>query len=230
MGYGWLAYPITHGYITTYQGANTDTPHYANDIGTPYHTPITALFAGTVVSQRTHIAWGTEVFIQPTDKKLPQYYYYHLDVLQTKVGQKVNAGQTIGLSGGQNSGGSNPTQRAYSTGPHTHVGFFTKWVATPIGTRGYGPDITPYVHSLAKGQAIPDISLVDTGTASAAGTPLDGIAKIGEYVVEAFGISGTIVNAVATVSPQPFVVIGLSVMALSAAVLVGAWFLFNGGF
>ena len=45
----WYDDGIGHGYITTYQGAGTDTPHYAYDLETPFHTPLTAPLAGTVV-------------------------------------------------------------------------------------------------------------------------------------------------------------------------------------
>ncbi len=109
--FDWLRYGISHGYET---GSNcADCPHYAVDIGTPYHTPITALWSGTVTSQRTGLPWGTEVFVKP-DNGLPTYYYYHLDQLNTSVGQHLNAGDVIGLSGGQNSGGSNPSSSTYS--------------------------------------------------------------------------------------------------------------------
>jgi len=163
--FDWLAYGITNGYSTTQIQGNSDSPHFANDVGTPFHTPITALFNGTVVEQKQGLPWGTEIFIQPDNPKIPRYYYYHLDTLTTQAGEHVSAGQMIGLSGGQNSGGSNPSQPQYSSGVHTHVGFFTKWTSTPLGTRPYGPDITPYVNALSKGQSIPQgVSNPDTGT------------------------------------------------------------------
>lgn len=144
----WTQYPIGHGYITSSIGG--DTPHYAADVETPFHTPITALWSGTV-KQADYAVWGGqpgggEVFIQP-DSGGDEYYYYHLDELDTRAGQHVSAGQTIGLSGGQNSGGEHPVAPAWSSGPHTHVGYFEKFVNTPIGSRPYGPDITPALTS-----------------------------------------------------------------------------------
>lgn len=142
---GWTNYPLTHGYIPQYQGPGTDTPHYAVDLGTPFHTPITSLVSGKV-TQADYAVWsgkpgGGEVFVQP-DSGGPQIYEYHLDQLNVRAGQHVNVGDLLGLSGGQNSGGSHPTDPMWSSGPHTHVGYFQKYVTTPAGGRPYGPDIT----------------------------------------------------------------------------------------
>src|SRR5690242_1201828 len=53
------------------------------------------------------------------------------------------AGQQIGLSGGENPGypgAEHPAQPQWSTGPHTHVGWFQRWQQTPAGVHPYGPD------------------------------------------------------------------------------------------
>lgn len=146
--FDWLNAGISHGYITATNCA--DCPHYAVDVATKFHTPVTALLSGTVVSQRTGLPWGTEVFIKP-DNGEPQYYYYHLDTLNTQPGQHVNSGDIIGLSGGQNVGGANPSSPTMSSGPHTHVGFFTSFTDTQLGSRPFGPDITPLIQSLQNG-------------------------------------------------------------------------------
>ncbi len=177
--YDWLSYGITHGFYPSYVSNIGDTPHYANDIGTPFHTPITALFSGTVVSQREGLPWGTEIFIQPDDSALPQYYYYHLDTLNTQVGEHLSAGQMIGLSGGQNTGGSNPSTPAMSSGPHTHVGFFTKYVTTPVGGRPYGPDISAYITAFSKGATPPTGLPAD----ASAGNP----GALGSQQLQSFG-------------------------------------------
>ncbi len=160
--YDWLGYGISHGYYSSAVNGIGDTPHFSVDYGTPIHTPITALFSGTVVKQRTGLPWGTEVFIQPDNTRIPQYYYYHLDTLNTSLGQHVNAGDVLGLSGGQNSGGSNPSTPAMSSGPHTHVGFFTSFVSVRNNfgnteTIPFGPDITPALQALAKGANVANI-------------------------------------------------------------------------
>jgi len=142
----WYAYPITHGFYSSYDPKVFDTPHWAVDIGTPLDTPITAIKSGNVV-QADYAPWGGEVFIKPDDGST-EYYYYHFDVNEVKAGQHVNAGDLVGLSGGQNSGGSHPISSEWSTGPHTHVGYFTGYVNTPIGTRPQGPDISSTIRSL----------------------------------------------------------------------------------
>lgn len=154
MAMQWYQYPITNGYSTSVVPGNFDTPHYADDIGTPFHTPITALEPGTIV-QADYAAWGGEVFVKP-DAGGPEYYYYHLDRNDVSAGQHVSAGQEIGLSGGENPGypgALHPTQPQYSTGPHTHVGFWTSWTSGPNGTIPFGPDITSLLNAIKTGQA-----------------------------------------------------------------------------
>src|SRR5207248_205005 len=87
-------------------------------------------------------AWGGEVFEKP-DKGGPEEYVFHLDQINVKPGQHVKAGQIIGLSGGQTSGGSHPTSPQYSTGPHIHFGEFTAYKNTENGTIPFGPDPGP---------------------------------------------------------------------------------------
>lgn len=148
----WLNMSVTNGYLTKQVPGNGDSPHYALDYATPYHTVIGAPWAGTVQSARTGLPWGTEVFVKPDNPNIPVYYIYHLDHLYVGKGDRVDVGTPIGLSGGQNSGGENPSTRAMSGGPHTHIGFFTGFTNTPIGTRPYGPDITPALNALKNGQ------------------------------------------------------------------------------
>lgn len=77
----------------------------------------------------------------------PQYYFYHLDEIDVHQGQHLGAGQQVGLSGGQNSGGMHPVSPMWSSGAHTHVGYFTQYTPTPAGSRPYGPDITQLLKS-----------------------------------------------------------------------------------
>lgn len=150
----WFMNPISHGYYPNYDPNTPDTPHYAVDISEPLDTPITAIKSGKVV-QADYAVWngqpgGGEVWIQPDDGST-EYYYYHFDQNSVNAGQHVNAGDVVGLSGGQNSGGSHPTSTAWSTGPHVHVGYFTSFTNTPVGTRPMGPDITPTINYLKIG-------------------------------------------------------------------------------
>jgi|SRR5579872_4006612 len=160
----WYADPITHPYTTDYQGPGTDTPHFADDIGTPFHTPLTSPLAGTVKTA-DYQAWGGEIFIQPDQPGLPEFYLYHPDEVDVSVGQHVNPGDFLGLSGGENPGypgAEHPAQPQWSTGPHTHVGWFSDWYTVPEDgeTIPQGPDITPFLQQLAQsgGQATPDAS------------------------------------------------------------------------
>lgn len=112
------------------------------DLGTPFHTPITALFAG-VVRFAGRTLWnsqggssGGEVTIVCSIPGLGVFtsYYLHVDTVAVKVGDKVNAGQVIALSGGQLSGGQWPVVNRggyFSNGPHTEFGFNAPWVSGP---------------------------------------------------------------------------------------------------
>lgn len=91
------------------------------DVGTPFHTPITALAAGTVVSE-THGGFGQRIDIA-TGGGVKEYYQ-HLDTIAQgiKVGSHVSVGELLGLSGGQLSGGSSPNDPRNSSGPHVEFG------------------------------------------------------------------------------------------------------------
>lgn len=151
----WVKKNITHGYITQKLANDSDSPHYAIDIGMPMHTPIGSVVNGTVY-QADYAVWagqpgGGEVFIHNSAGG-PDWYVYHLDQINVKVGQKVSVGDLIGLSGGQNSGGFHPVSTMWSTGPHLHTGWFTGYKNTAIGSRPYGPDFTTYYRQLQSGQ------------------------------------------------------------------------------
>lgn len=137
----WYQYPISHGYITDYQGPNTDTPHFAFDLAVPQGTQVWFPVSGTI-EQADYAVWsgkqgGGEVFIKP-DNGWPEEYMYHLDELNVQSGQHVNAGDVVGWSGGQNTGGNHPTDPAWSSGAHLHIGEFDNYVNTPDGQRPYG--------------------------------------------------------------------------------------------
>lgn len=171
----WYDYAINPGnaYQTQYMGPDTDTPHYAYDIETPFHTPLTAPLSGTVV-QADYAAWGGEIFIQPDNKNLPEYYFYHPDEVDVSKGEHVNAGDFIGLSGGENPGypgAEHPASPAYSTGPHTHIGWFTKWV-TPSQTGEtipFGPDTSTLIE-YAKGEPVTSSAMGNLSNVASSGS------------------------------------------------------------
>jgi murein DD-endopeptidase MepM/ murein hydrolase activator NlpD len=149
----WYQFPTTHGFFSAYDPKIFDTPHFANDIGTPFHTNLTTWKSG-VVAQEDYAPWGGEVFIKPDDGS-EEYYFAHLDDISVKTGQHLSAGQSIGLSGGQTSGGDHPTSPQWSTGPHTHVGYIKSYINTPVGTRPFGDDITGTISMLRAGGISP---------------------------------------------------------------------------
>jgi murein DD-endopeptidase MepM/ murein hydrolase activator NlpD len=135
----WWQWPISHGYYSKYDASIPDTPHYALDLAVPYGTPLSFPESGTI-KKADYQAWGGEIFEDPGAPGGPQLYFYHADRIDVKVGQAVAAGQTVGISGGQTSGGLHPNSPDESTGPHVHFGIFDNYVQTPIGDRPYGPD------------------------------------------------------------------------------------------
>lgn len=135
MAMPWYGYNITQSY-----GKNGE---YGVDIGTPFHTPITALYAGQVRwAGRTEWSCGSSGGEITIVCNVPGYgvmtsYYLHVDVAYVKPGDTVTQGQVIALSGGQLSGGNWPVVncpdkgKIYSNGPHTEFGFNAPWVSGP---------------------------------------------------------------------------------------------------
>src|SRR5580765_3430175 len=163
----WFQYDIGHGFYPTLESSVLDSPHFANDIETPFHTELTAPLPGTV-TKADFQSWGGEIFIKPDDTSKPTYYMYHLDTLDpaAHAGAHVALGQNLGLSGGENTnevgsypGSQHPTDPMWSTGPHTHIGWFDGYVTVPYeslsgeetATLPHGPDITPFILSLQHG-------------------------------------------------------------------------------
>jgi murein DD-endopeptidase MepM/ murein hydrolase activator NlpD len=115
---GWPAY----GPITSYFGWRSDpftgqsSYHSGMDIGVACGTPVGAARAGTVTFSGTGAVYGEYVVIAHADGLTT--LYGHLSVRYAAVGQRVEQGQVIGLSG--------TTGR--STGCHLH------WGATRNGT------------------------------------------------------------------------------------------------
>jgi murein DD-endopeptidase MepM/ murein hydrolase activator NlpD len=165
-GTQWFQYPINQGndYVLSYKGVGTDTPHAAVDVEAPQDTPFYFLEPGTIV-KADYQAWGGQVFEQPAGKNY-QEYVYHLDQIDVKVGQQVKAGQRIGLSGGQTSGGSHPTSTQYSTGAHIHFGEFTKYEDSENGVIPFGPDPNPLIDAAKNGT----LSTSGSGTATLSDT------------------------------------------------------------
>lgn len=127
--------------------------HRGLDFGISEGTKVGAAFSGVVDSMTTGYGggYGNSVYIAGDNGVY--YRYAHLSKIGVKAGQRINAGDTIGLSG--NTGN--------STGPHLH--FQTD---RPKGSRN---DINPYSFvTAALFGATGDINVGDNGQTSSTGT------------------------------------------------------------
>lgn len=102
------------------QGHNPPT-ETGIDIGTPWHTTITAVQGGTV--ETAHYGpEGGNLWVKLPDGRYENYL--HLDDIYVAQGQGIAPGQVLGISGGQLGYGDHPAVRPYSTGPHTEFGVY----------------------------------------------------------------------------------------------------------
>lgn len=174
MAQPWYMYGITQKF-----GQNGEN---GVDLGTPFRTPITALYAGTVRwAGRTQWQCGSsggEVTIVcnvPGQGTLTSYYL-HMDSVTVKQGDQVPQGALIGYSGGQLSGGNWPVVNCYkngrlvtqySTGPHLEFGFNAPWVSGP------GRNIDPtFAITQARNGTLPQTTPNGSTNVNATGTPL----------------------------------------------------------
>lgn len=100
--------PTTYGYLTSGFGARWGTIHKGLDFGVPVGTACRASRAGTVVSAGWNGGYGYCVLVDHGDGVRTRYA--HLSSIQCSVGQYVDQGEVIALTG--NTGD--------STGPHIH--------------------------------------------------------------------------------------------------------------
>ena len=98
----------TGGKITSGFGQRAMGDHKGIDFGIPIGSPIVSAQSGTVVEARTSASYGNMIKIRGNDGL--ETLYAHLSTIGVQVGQQVEKGQQIALSG--NTG--------RSTGPHLH--------------------------------------------------------------------------------------------------------------
>ncbi|MCW3075023.1 MAG: hypothetical protein JWP69_2092 [Flaviaesturariibacter sp.] len=89
--------------------------HDGIDIFAPKRTPVVAAGAGTVGRVNETAIGGKVVWMRPTDKNI-NLYYAHLDEQLVSPGQRVEAGDTLGLLGN--------TGNARTTPSHLHFGIY----------------------------------------------------------------------------------------------------------
>ncbi|GAB4287973.1 MAG: M23 family metallopeptidase [Marinilabiliales bacterium] len=99
--------PPIHGLITGH--FNYTKKHYGIDIVSQENEPITAVMDGTVILVSWTLEAGYVIVIQHDFNMIS--VYKHISKVNIKQGEKVNAGEIIGIIG--NSG-------EYSSGPHLH--------------------------------------------------------------------------------------------------------------
>lgn len=119
-------------------------PHQGLDFEAKLNTPIYAVENGEVVMVRNEGAHGLQVCIMmETENELNGLYafYSHLNRTNVSVGDKVFAGDEIGLSG--NSGNAK-TMKTIETGAHLHFEIRTKiWAGLGLQNR---IDPLPYIN------------------------------------------------------------------------------------
>ncbi|MGX2996520.1 M23 family metallopeptidase [Streptomyces sp. JNUCC 64] len=129
---GWVkplsSYALSASYAQA--GGMWASKHSGQDFAVPTGTPVKSVSAGTVVKAGPNgggdgPAYGNAVVVKHAGGKYSQYA--HLSKVNVKIGQQVNAGQVIALSG--NTGN--------SSGPHLHFEIRT--------TPNYGSSINPAV-------------------------------------------------------------------------------------
>lgn len=101
--------PLANPVFTSGYGQRWGRLHAGDDFGVPVGTPLRAMSNGEVVFAGQQSGYGTMIDIRYSDGTISRYG--HMSSLQVTVGQKVSAGQQVGLSG--NTG--------RSTGPHLHL-------------------------------------------------------------------------------------------------------------
>ena len=150
------AYPAPAAYATEAIAVRSHHDYPAHDIGMPVGTPLFAMVDGRVnaaignagIYPASGGRCGNTITIAGTDGAT--YTYCHLSAVAVAVGDDVNAGQTIGLSGGQpgTPGAGN------TTGPHLH-----------LGIRVYGQSVCPQPLMLAilRGTPIPPTAAPTSG-------------------------------------------------------------------
>lgn len=104
-----MVWPFPESSITSPFG---DRPqlgyHEGLDFGTGWNEPVPAVVAGTVVFAQWRYGYEVRV-VDPSGQFT--YLYAHLNRIDVVVGQYVEMGQSVGLSG----------STGFSTGPHLHL-------------------------------------------------------------------------------------------------------------
>ena len=108
VAHGWRL-PITSPVVTSGFGYRWGRLHAGEDFAVDVGTPLASMSSGTVVFAGPESGFGNLVQVRYWDGTIS--YYGHMSRVSVNVGERVEPGQVVGLSG--NTG--------HSTGPHLHL-------------------------------------------------------------------------------------------------------------
>ncbi|MXS70735.1 peptidoglycan DD-metalloendopeptidase family protein [Flavobacteriaceae bacterium W22] len=117
-----LSFPVAgkgNSDVQSFWGASRDgggRSHEGIDIFARRGTPVTAVINGTVTRTGNQGLGGKQVWMRDPEMNY-SYYYAHLDSIIANSGQRVKAGDTLGLVGS--------TGNAAGGSPHLHFGIYT---------------------------------------------------------------------------------------------------------
>lgn len=176
----WL-YPVSQAF----GGGALGFSEKGTDYATPFHTPVPAPFAGTVIGE-SYGPYGGEIDIALSQGPggLKTETLLHLDQILVAKGQTIEQGQEVGLSGGQNVGGSHPATPQYSTGPHTEIDL---WKGSPWSSPSVNPD--PILKALGM-SVFGDVAQSRTPSSPSPSGP-----TLFELVPPGFGVAQLLANA-----------------------------------
>lgn len=178
----WYDFPID----VPYGNANFDVAlggSHDLDVKTPLGTTITAPASGTISSIDTSSPWGQEVGVKFDNpyKGVPYYAILHMGSVRRglAVGQHVDAGTAIGLSGGANSAAQNQGSGLFIDSPEQSSGPQTGLALMRGPTYGKGAgwnpidpslDPTGIISTLRGGKAVPGDTLSGPGATPSPGS------------------------------------------------------------
>lgn len=147
----WWCYPVTQAYGVPEANLGVGGTHSGIDLGTPLGTKITAIEPGTIVAAGPQ-KWGGDVLeaVQSGGQTIYQQFL-HLEEINVKPGQSVNAGDLLGLTGGTSTASPIPTYAPYSSGPHIHFAEYSTGLPEQWGISN-SIDPSQLISQLGKGQ------------------------------------------------------------------------------
>lgn len=115
-GHNWFDYATTQAH-----GVNGET---GIDLATPFHTNVSAPLGGTITDVRYGGFGGLVTIRSHLNGRTVFENFVHLDTIAVAVGQVIGDWASIGLSGGQLTGGFHPARPPFSTGAHIEYGLY----------------------------------------------------------------------------------------------------------